>query len=308
MAVTELRRPPRLRPGDRVTVVAPSGPVPADRLEQGVAILRQWGLQVQVAPHVHQGHPRWDYLAADDHARAADLQAAWLDPQVDAILCARGGYGAQRMMDLLDWGAMGAVAPKVFGGYSDITALHEAFATQLGVVTFHCPMPGGEPFLSDPRSAALVKQMLLAPGEALVLTSPGAHAVVPGTAEGVTLGGCVSLLADELGSPTARAGAAGGLLLLEEVDEDLYRLDRMFTQLLRSGWLDQVAGLVLGSWSKCPDGVHELVLDRFGGLGVPIMGDLGFGHGASSITVPLGVRARLDADAGTLTLMRPALS
>lgn len=307
MPVPELTRPPRLRPGDRVAVVSPSGPVSAEKLEQGMALLREWGLEPVPGEHVLARHPRWRYLAGTDAERAADVQAAWLDPDIDAVLCARGGYGAQRMIDLLDWDAMGAVPPKVFGGYSDVTALHEAFATQLGVVTLHSPMVGCAPMVSDARSARLLRQMLFEPAEALVLTSPAAQTVVAGTARGVTVGGCASLLAAELGSPTARKNVAGGLLVLEEITEDLYRLDRIFTQLLRAGWLQAVAGLVLGSWTGCEDGVHELVLDRFGSLGVPIVGELGFGHGDSSITVPLGVPATLDADAGTLRLDGPAL-
>lgn len=307
MTVSELTRPPRLRRGDRVAVVSPSGPVPKDRLDAGCAILREWGLDVVLAPHVTDVHDRFTYLAGTDADRAADLQAAWLDPGIQGILCARGGYGAHRMVDLLDWNAMRSVPPKVFGGYSDITALHEAFATQLGVVTLHVPMVGARPFVDDERSARLLHDMLFQPERAVVFTSPSAETLVPGVARGVTLGGCVSLLAAEIGSPTARPGAAGGILLLEDVEEELYRLDRIFTQLLRSGWLDGLAGIALGSWHDCEKGVHDLVLDRFGGLGVPIVGELGFGHGPSSITVALGVAATLDAGAGTVTLDGPAL-
>lgn len=307
MTVPELTRPPRLHPGDRVAVVSPSGPVPKDRLDAGCAILRGWGLDVVLAPHAMDVHDRFGYLAGDDADRAADLQWAWLDPSVQGILCARGGYGAHRMVDLLDWDAMRAVPPKVFGGYSDITALHEAFATQLGVVTLHSPMVGARPF-DDEWSARFLHDVLFTPERVLVLTSPGAETLVPGVANGVTIGGCASLLAAEIGSPTARPSAAGGILLLEDVEEELYRLDRYFTQLLRSGWLDGVAGIALGSWHDCEPDVHALVLDRFGRLGVPIVGALGFGHGPRSITVPVGVAATLDAVAGTLTLHRPALA
>lgn len=308
MSVRELTRPPRLRSGDRVAVVAPSGPVSKNRLDAGCAVLRDWGLDVVPAPHVTDAHDRFEYLAGTDADRAADLQQAWLDPSVAGIFCARGGYGAHRMVDLLDWAAMRAVPPKVFAGYSDITALHEAFATKLGVVTLHAPLVGGRPLVADQRSADLLRTALFEPASAVELTSPSAVTLVPGVARGVTLGGCVSLLAAELGSPTARPDAAGGILLIEDVEEDRYRLDRNFTQLLRSGWLDGVAGLALGSWHGCEDGVHDLVLDRFGELGVPIVGELGFGHGPRTITVPLGVPATLDAGARTLRLDGPALA
>ncbi len=303
-----LTRPPRLRPGDRVAVVAPSGPVPRDRLEAGCAILREWELEVVVAPHALEVHPGLGYLAGSDRARADDLQDAWLDPSVDGVLCARGGYGVQRMADLLDWRAMAAVAPKVFAGYSDITALHEAFATRLGAVTLHAPMVGTAPFIEAGVTTELLRATLFEPDAQLRLTSGTAQTLVPGVAHGVTLGGCLSLLCAEIGTPTARPGAAGGIVLLEDVEEERYRLDRFLTQLLRVGWFDGVAGIALGSWVDCEDGVRELMLDRLGGLGVPIVWELGFGHCPTAITVPLGVPATLDADAATLTLEGPALT
>jgi len=303
-----LARPPRLRRGDRVCVVSPSGPVPKDRLDEGCALLRSWGLEVVVARHAGDVHARFGYLAGRDEDRAADLQTAWLDPTVTGVLCARGGYGAQRMTDLLDWEAMRAVPPKVFSGFSDVTALHEAFATQLGVSTLHAPMVGATTFLEDERTSRLFRTMLFEPESATVLAGPAGETLVPGVARGVTVGGCLSILAADVGAPTARAGAAGGIVLLEDLEEDLYRLDRMFTQLLRAGWFDGVGGVVLGSWVDCEDGVRDLVLDRLGGLGVPMVWELGFGHCASTLTVPLGVPATLDAEAVTLTLDVPALT
>jgi muramoyltetrapeptide carboxypeptidase len=302
-----LTRPPRLRPGDRVAVVAPSGPVPEDRLEAGCAILRRWGLDVALAPHVTDVLEGLGYLAGNDADRAADLEAAWLDPGIAGVLCARGGYGAQRMADLLDWSAMREAGPKVFAGYSDITALHEAFATQLGLVTLHAPMVAAASFVEDGRTAELCRQMLFEPEAALVLGSTTAETLVPGTATGVTVGGCLSILAADVGAPTARTGASGGIVVLEDLEEELYRLDRMLTQLLRAGWFDGVAGIALGSWVDCEDGVRELAVDRLGGLGVPMVWELGFGHCPSTLTVPLGVPATLDADAAILTLDVPAL-
>lgn len=229
-----LSRPPRLRPGDRVALIAPSGPVPRERLDAGCAVLRSWGLEVVPTPHLGDVHDELNYLAGTDADRAADLQQAWLDPSVAAVLCVRGGYGGQRMTDLLDWEAMRGAAPKVFAGYSDITALHEAFATQLGVVTLHAPMPATASF-ADERAVEMLRAVLFEPASVLTLTSPSAETLVPGVAHGVTVGGCLSLLAAEVGSPTARPGARGGIVVLEDLEEERYRLDRMFTQLLRAG-------------------------------------------------------------------------
>ncbi|KGN30147.1 peptidase U61 [Knoellia sinensis KCTC 19936] len=301
-----LTRPRRLADGDRVVVASPSGPAPQDRIATGAAMLRGWGLEVDVAPSAGARSQRFDYLAGDDIARAQDLQDAWCDPSVSAVLCARGGYGVQRMLEHLDWDKMRAAGPKVLVGYSDITALHTAFATKLGVVTLHGPMVATEVFVNDERSAEHLRRTLFEPDSTTTLMSDAARPVVPGRASGVTLGGCLSLLAAEVGTPTGHPSAAGAILLLEDVDEKAYRIDGYLTHLLRSGWLEGVAGVAVGSWQGC-EPVEDLVRDRLGGLGVPILWDLGFGHCPSTITVPLGVAATLDANAGTLMLDTPAL-
>ncbi|MEU8618468.1 LD-carboxypeptidase [Streptomyces sp. NPDC048623] len=305
-----LVRPPRLRPGARVAVVAPSGPVPEDRLQAGLDILRGWDLDPVVAPHVLDTHPTLGHLAGTDADRARDLTEAWCDPDVSAVLCARGGYGAQRMLELLDWDALRAAGPKVLVGYSDVTALHEAFAVRLGLATLHGPMVAAAAFVKDARTQESLRATLFEPESVRTLGLDGAAALVPGRAHGVTLGGCASLLASDLGTPHARTSARGGLLLLEDVGEEPYRIDRMLTQLLRSGWLDGVAGIGLGSWEKCGpyEKVRAVLADRLGGLGVPVVEGLGFGHHESAPTIPLGVPGVLDADAGTLTLDIPALS
>ncbi|GGK75175.1 S66 peptidase family protein [Streptomyces flaveus] len=303
-----LLRPRRLAPGARVAVVAPSGPVPEERLQAGLDILRGWDLDPVVGPHVLDRHPEFAYLAGTDADRAADFQAAWCDPTIDAVLCARGGYGAQRMVDLLDWDALRAAGPKVFLGYSDITALHEAFATRMDLVTLHGPMVAAVDFLKNARAQEHLRATLFEPESVRTITSSG-RSLTPGRARGVLLGGCLSLLAADLGTPWAHPSARGGLLCLEDVGEETYRLDRYLTQLLRAGWFDGVAGVVLGSWAECApyEEVRALVLDRLGGLGVPIAEEFGFGHGEGALTIPFGVRAELDAERASLTLDVPAL-
>ncbi|MFG2353129.1 LD-carboxypeptidase [Streptomyces sp. NPDC048521] len=304
----ELVRPARLAPGARVAVVAPSGPVPEERLQAGLDVLRGWDLDPVAGPHVLDRHGEFGYLAGTDADRAADLQNAWCDPAVDAVLCARGGYGVQRMVDLLDWEAMRAAGPKVFVGFSDITVLHEAFATRLGLATLHGPMAAGIDFVKNARAQEHLRATLFAPETVRTIASGGTP-LVTGRARGVTLGGCLSLLAAERGTPHARASASGGLLCLEDVGEETYRLDRYFTQLLRAGWFDGVRGVLLGSWESCGDyaEVRPLLADRLGALGVPVVEDFGFGHCAGALTIPFGVAAELDAGTATLTLDQPAL-
>lgn len=306
--MTALVRPPRLAPGARVAVVAPSGPIVEERLQAGLDILRGWDLDPVVTPHVLDRHGELGYLAGSDADRAADLQRAWCDPAVDAVLCARGGYGAQRMVDLLDWDAMRAAGPKVLVGFSDVTTLHQAFATRLGLVTLYGPAAAGADFVKNALAQEHLRATLFAPETVRTLTSRG-PALVPGRACGVTLGGCLSLLATDLGTRHARGGARDGLLLIEDVGEQPYRVDRMLTQLLRTGWLDGVRGIVLGSWAGCGpyDELRTVLAERLGGLGVPVVEEFGFGHCEGALTMPFGVAAELDAGAGTLTLDEPAL-
>lgn len=305
-----LRRPPRLRPGDRVRLVAPCSPVPDDRLDAAVEILTGWGLKVELAPHVRDRHPRLPYLAGHDEDRAADLQDAWCDPDVRAVFCARGGDGAHRMLDLLDFDAMRRAQPKALIGFSDITALHEAFAVELGVTTVHGPVVGSLYFVGDEVAQRELRTTLFTPERRMLLTSPGARALVPGRAEGVLFGGNLSLLNDGLATPHSRLSTNGGILVLEDINEDAARVDRMLTHLLRTGWLDGVRGVAIGTWTDCPpapEAIADLMRDRLSYLGVPVLWGLEFGHCAAQLTLPLGVMATLDTERAHLELAVPGL-
>lgn len=284
----------RLSERDRVVVVAPAGPVPVGLLEAGVAVLRSWGLDVEVAASVLDTHGS-GYLAGDDAARAKDFQEAWCDPAVRAVVCARGGYGSLRMVDLLDWDAIEAAGPKVFAGSSDVTTLHAEFAARVGLPTLFAPMPATKAFVFDPVAQEHLRRTLFDPEP--VLSGPSAVAMVGGRARGISTGGTASLLAAGSTTPPPRS-----IALLEDVCEEPYRLDRILTQLLRRGWFDEVAGIALGSWTDCGD-VTGVLADRLGGLGVPIVADLGFGHCAGQLTIPLGVPVDLNADTATLTVI-----
>jgi muramoyltetrapeptide carboxypeptidase len=302
-----LIRAERLHRGDRVAVVSPSGPVPVERLDAGLAVLHSWGLDVTVTDHARHTHPDFSYLAADDESRAADLVRAWTDPQVQAVFCARGGYGAQRMVDLVDWSAIAAAGPKIMVGFSDVTALHQAFASRLGLSTIHGPVVaslGG----GDEASRRHLHALLFEPGATLRLTPTPGVALLPGRAEGVLVGGNVALLASSLGTRD-RVTADGSIVVLEDIGEEVYKLDRLFTQLLRAGWFDGVRGIVLGDFSDCgsPESVRALALDRLAPLGVPMLWGAPIGHEPRNLAFPLGVPAVLDADAGTLQLREPAL-
>ncbi|TDD89927.1 LD-carboxypeptidase [Actinomadura darangshiensis] len=334
------RRYGRLRPGDRVSVIAPSGPAEPGRLEAGCAVLRDLGLDVVVGKHaldrVNLGPPGaargdWHRLAGSDADRAADLQAAWCDPRVRAVVCARGGYGATRVLDRLDWDALrtateasiGSGGPKILHGSSDITALHTAFGTRLGVTTSFGPMPAGmiadlDPAAPDANLDGLRAALFGGTGSGAV-TLPGTRVLRPGRAEGPLTGGTLSLLTAVLGTPYAPPPAAGRIVFLEDVTEAPYRVDRMLVQLLQAGWFAGAAGVALGSWKDCgdPAELDSVFAARLGPLGVPVLAGVPAGHGPRQRTLELGAPARLQApdpadphpavpDPGALTLEAPS--
>ena len=302
-----LIRAQALRPGDAVAVVAPAGPVQDPRLDAGLAVLASWGLDVREGEHVRGNDERFGYLAADDAARADDLMRAWCDPDVQAVFCARGGYGVQRMVDLLDWQALAAAGPKVLVGFSDVTALHQAFAARLGLSTIHGPVVTSLG-AGDDASREHLRSLLFDPRPGVSLTPYPATVLVPGQAEGVLVGGNIALLSTEVGTRNALR-ATESIAVLEEIGEEVYRVDRMLTQLLRTGWFDGVRGIVLGAFTDCasPEALRDLATDRLGPLGVPLLWGAPFGHDDPNLAFPFGVPAVLDADAGTLVLREPAL-
>lgn len=291
-----------LTPGGHIRIIAPAGPVTAERLDRAVAYCRDWGCEVTVGDHVLAGHPSASYLSASDDARLADLVAAWTDPDVDVVLCARGGYGSMRLLAGVDWEVLrGGLArrdgrPTLLAGSSDITALHEAFAAHLDVPTLFCPMPATDDFDKSPEIRDDLRRWLFEPWRGRTMIGPDTETMVPGRAWGRFSGGTLSLLAAGCVGPAARPGE---LLLLEDVDEEPYRLDGLLLQLGRSGRLAAAGAVILGSWRDCgdPAAVRE-VMDRYlTGLGVPVLWQQGFGHDPRALSVPLNVDGVLDTPA-----------
>ncbi|TKK91672.1 LD-carboxypeptidase [Herbidospora galbida] len=298
---------PRLRPGDRVAVVAPSGPVSPERLAYGCDRLRAAGLDVVVGAHVLARH---GLFAGSDEQRAADLTAAWCDERVRAVLCARGGYGALRLLDHLDPGRFAAAAPKPLVGSSDVTVLHRWLAEHTGAVSLYGPMVAGTALGTDRlghRWAGELIRTLMSPEQTRRLHCPDAVELVPGRAEGPVTGGNLNLLAALLGSPEA-GSAAGCVVVLEDVNKEAHRLDRLFTQLLRAGWFDGAVGVVAGRWRNCGPDPDAILYERLAPLGVPILAGFDVGHGPRQLTVPLGVPAVLDTGGRSLTYTVPALA
>lgn len=302
-----------LRAGDTVAVVAPSGPVDVDRLDRGVHRLRRWGLQVRIGAHVgdcaHRG-----MLAGNDADRAKDLVTALTDPDVRAVLAARGGYGVTRLLPHLPWTRLSAAAARWVVGSSDVTALHAAITRRIGWPCVLGPMPasevlGGED--ADERSWGSLRGVLLGETTQIVVRATDAAWAWPhgadGPVEGRLVGGNLTLLAALLGT-SEMPDAADAIVVLEDVGEAAYRIDRLLTQLLAAGWFERVRGVALGSFEQCgdPHDVRAVLWDRFAPLRVPVLGALPLGHGRPQESVVLGWPARLDVGAGQLECIRPA--
>lgn len=307
-------RAPVLRPGDRVAVVAPSSAVlRTDTFETGLGVLRAWGLDPVVSRRVHEatGH-----LAGTDAARIADLDAAFGDRSIRGVFAARGGYGSSRIVDAVDWGLLRR-DPKVVLGFSDVTALLVAAWQRVRVVTVHGPSVAGLHGLA-PAARTHLRRLLTRPGPLGALEpppgAPPVRTVTAGVAEGPLVGGNLSLLSALAGTPDALDGR-GAVVLLEDVNEAPYRVDRMLVQLARSGGLADASGVVVGQLRGCdppsdrPSAtVDEVVDDVLGRLGIPVVQGVPAGHVDHQLAMPMGPRVRLDADAGTLTFLEPHLS
>ena len=286
-------------------LVSPSGPANEERVDLGTAMLEGWGLKVSRAPGLLE---RDGYLAGKDDARLAGVNAALRDPLVRALICTRGGYGAQRIVDGLDFEAARR-DPKLLVGFSDITALQLAMWTRAGLAGIHGPMAAWNAERTGPASAESLRRAIMTTDEVVLAAraeeETGAVVIDGAPVTGTLLGGNLCLLAATVGTPDL-PDLRGAILLLEDVDEPPYKVDRMLTHLWRAGALAGVAGVAVGQFTNCADGwpttVAEVLLERLARLGVPVHGGLPVGHGRDQLSVPVGVEATLHPGAGTLTV------
>jgi muramoyltetrapeptide carboxypeptidase len=292
-----MRLPPALSAGARVALVAPAGPLRGpDELEASVAHAESLGWEPVAGLHVLR---RDGYLAGSDAERLFDLNAALQHDRIDGIWCARGGYGAMRLLAGIDYDAMRR-RPKTLLGYSDITALHAAFATRSSVVTFHGPTARGT--LTDFSRDSLVRAVTARVDSCGV--AAGARTLRGGRASGRLVGGNLALLAALAGTPYAPS-YDGAILVVEDVGEPTYRVDRMLRQLLLGGALARVAGIAFGHFTECAAaadsdaaarGLDAVLRETADLAGVPAVAGVPLGHIADQWTIPLGARAELDAD------------
>lgn len=316
---SRILKPRRLAVGNTVGLVAPAGPSADDEsVRFSIELLESFGFRVRRGEHVFE---RDQYLAGDDRDRAADVNAMFADDDIDAIFTLRGGYGTQRILPLLDFDVIRS-NPKVFIGSSDITGILIAMHEKTGLVGFHGPSAGGN--YSD-YALEEWRKVLWQPADRTrigaappIETRPGLverknriTQFSGGAAEGRLIGGNLTLISTLMGTPF-EPDFRGRIIFLEDVNEAPYRIDRMLTQLWLAGKLQHAAGIAFGKFTKTEDdgntfSIEEIIQRRCGSLGIPVVSGLMIGHIADQTTVPMGIRARLDADAGTLELLEPAV-
>jgi muramoyltetrapeptide carboxypeptidase len=320
MGSKPLVRPPRLARGSRVALVAPAGPLlEQDDIARAEALCRALDYEPVLGAHV-RGH--YGYFSGTDEERLADLNAAFRDPAVDAVWCIRGGYGVTRILDAVDFDAL-ARRPRPVLGYSDITALLAGAVRCAGLVAFHAPtaraaMPAFSRrhfarVLAAPEAAGLLEP-IVPPPDVLLPQANRVTVIHGGRSEGVLAGGNLTLLHCLIGTRYF-PDLDGALLFLEDVNEDLYRIDRMLGHLRMVGALAGLRGVLIGRFTGLRRGmedgslgVDQVLSHYFGPLGVPVLFGLPIGHIDDQWTLPVGVRARVDADAASVELLEAAVT
>jgi muramoyltetrapeptide carboxypeptidase len=319
----ELNKPKALKHGDAIGVVAPAGPVDRERIDRALERIRHRGFHVKTYGDIYR---RAGYLAGDDQTRADEFMAAFTDPDIAAVWCARGGYGVMRLLGRIDFDVVRR-NPKVFVGFSDITILHLAIGQRAGLVTFHGPnlqdgfgKPDDMPASNEAalwRALMLEEQPKTVPGYSFDQDDAAFHesrAITQGSAKGRLTGGNLAVICGLMGTPF-EIETAGRILFLEDVSERAYRIDRYLSQLTLAGKLQSAAGIVLGTFSYEDDDRPEsqetiaALFDEYcGRLEIPVLAGFPAGHAQYNLTLPMGALAEIDANSCCLKVLQSPVS
>jgi muramoyltetrapeptide carboxypeptidase len=303
--------PKGIRAGSTVGIVCPASGATMQDISDFAALCREWGVKVKLGKNISR---RSGYLSAPDEDRASELMGFIEDPEVDAVICARGGYGVMRILPMLDFTSI-RQAGKIIMGFSDITALLIAAHQLSGIVTFHGPVASST---FDPFTVQSLQDVVLTePGSNLTTFSNSRLTVInEGVAQGRLTGGNLALVVSTLGTKF-EIDTTDAILFLEEINEEPFRVDRMLTQLWLAGKLQAAKAVALGSFRDCEArgtsiggpsfSLSQVFEERLASLGVPVVYGLPFGHVKSKLTLPLGVNAELDATARTFRVLEPAV-
>ncbi len=295
-------KPPALLEGGTIGVIAPSGRVNRDQLQEGIAWLSSQGIKVVLGKHLEKAYR---YFAGTDQERAEDFQEMFQNKMVDAIVCARGGVGAARIIPLLDFKKL-AQSPKIFVGSSDITSLLLYLNTSFGWITFHGPMVATM-FGNSPSSEMKTSFFDLLAGKTQEMRYKNVSTLQAGQAEGILIGGCLTLICTSIGT-AYEIDTDDKILFLEDVNEAPFRLDRMLSYLKSLHKFDRVKGLIFGQMPGChPEDLPEIINDILGGYNFPILFGFPSGHGDGTVTLPLGLPIRLNGNNASLKILEPAV-
>lgn len=301
--------PKSLKKGDTVGLVSVSGAISKEVLSHAVQSVEQQGFQVYVGETLKAKN---GYFAGPDDLRAKELMELFLNPDIDGIFCVKGGYGALRVLPLLNYEAIQR-NPKVFTGYSDVTALHIAINQKCGFVTYHTPMPATE-FIQEAMDTYTWNSFLTAVSnpKSYVLQNPPHQPIlsfVGGRARGRLIGGNLSLIVSTLGT-SYEIDTDEKILFLEDIDESPLKIDRMLTQLKLAKKFENVKGILLGSWKNCHGNekgnnitLSEIFVNLFSPLKVPVLWNLACGHCLPTMSLPLGRIVEIDADKKIITVV-----
>jgi muramoyltetrapeptide carboxypeptidase len=287
--------PLSLSPGDVIQIVAPGSPFNEIKFSEGISVLEKMGFQTVFSREFYQVN---GYLAGPDTHRAEILNAAFSDDRIKGIWCARGGYGALRILKYIDFEIVRS-NPKIFIGCSDASVLLNTFFDRCGLITFHGPMIES---LSTADEKTREGLNVLFSTQALTVATEKRIVIYSGIANGIVSGGNLTTICHMVGTPF-QPNFSGHILLLEDTGEAPYRIDRMLTQMKMACCFDGISGMILGSFEKCGeiDHIHTIFHEIFSDMDIPILAGLNVGHGYPNLTIPFGIKAYLDTDIGTLT-------
>lgn len=300
----------KLIPGSTLGIVSPAGPASAEDIEKGINSLKAMGFKIKKGKHIYDKN---GYLAGEDEARAQDLLDMFKDNEVDGIMCVRGGYGAMRILPYLDFRII-KCNPKAFIGFSDITVLLNYFNKCCGLITFHGPMVNSN--WNDKETAAGFLKVVREDPCPLIISNPPSIPTgcnMAACVEGRLVGGNLSLISHTMGTPY-EIDTKNSILFMEEVGEEPYAIDRMLTQLLLSGKLQQCRGIILGQFTDCNPkssdnslSLQQVFEDRLFSIKLPLLQNLMSGHSYPKLTLPIGSRVMLDTKKGTLEVLEPVV-
>jgi len=293
--------PARIKPGDTIGIVAPAGPFDRDTFSRGIRAIEDMGFNIFVPPEIFEKNR---YLAGSDKHRVKYVNQLFADNSIDAIICARGGYGSMRILPLLDYDTL-KTNPKVFVGFSDITILLSVLSTRCNLVTFHGPVITSLADASEVTKLSLYRN--LASGSNLEINLSGGRTIKSGVAAGEVCGGNLTMLCHLVGTPFA-PDFENKILFMEDRGEAPYRIDRMLVHMELAGCFNGISGIILGAFEECGsiEDIIKIIEELSEKYPVPILAGLDAGHGSHNLTLPLGIDATLDADRHSLVYHQAA--